>query len=215
LPKPANGMVNIFDDIATYVCDPGFKNLGTTRRRCVNGVWTGIQANCTKVRTLNLRGINQDILLSLSDITEVFGQRLFIPSCKVSGFFRYRARSKRQAISLKAELLDVLNDGNIVIAYAHVLLPVVSEEPQTTCFHLKCFSDIAVRSTVGVVRMAFELESEEAMAVSDLQFKTDQPCDGYILHLFQWTTSQIMNCVDLSICSAHNVRIVPLCTSQG
>jgi hypothetical protein len=162
-----------------------------------------------------LRGINQDILLSLSDITEVFGQRLFIPSCKVSGFFRYRARSKRQAISLKAELLDVLNDGNIVIAYAHVLLPVVSEEPQTTCFHLKCFSDIAVRSTVGVVRMAFELESEEAMAVSDLQFKTDQPCDGYILHLFQWTTSQIMNCVDLSICSAHNVRIVPLCTSQG
>jgi hypothetical protein len=53
LPKPANGMVNIFDDIATYVCDPGFKNLGTTRRRCVNGVWTGIQANCTKGKPAN------------------------------------------------------------------------------------------------------------------------------------------------------------------
>ena len=97
----------------------------------------------------------------------------------MTGFFRYRARSFRNVISLKAELLDTRSD-NSVIAYAHVLLPIVSDDPQTSCFHLKCFANLAVGATVGIVRMSFEPEAGEAMVVSDLRFRTDQPCDGYI-----------------------------------
>lgn len=119
------------------------------------------------------RGINPEILLT-AGLTEVSGPRLLLPGCRVTVIFQYQALSQRKAINLMAELIDT-SDGNSVNGSAYAVLPAKAETTQTSCLTLDCGITIPV---VRVVRMSARLTTRETLKITNIQFSTDQLCQG-------------------------------------
>ena len=131
------------------------------------------------VQSIDLRGINPEILLSGPGITEISGPRKLLPHHRVTVSFRYRVKSARTRISLRAELLDTRDDDRVV-GYAHVLLPTDSGDIETSCLLLEGFENLdkTENGIIGVVRLIVELEKREDLTMTDVRFTEDQPCEG-------------------------------------
>jgi hypothetical protein len=126
------------------------------------------------------RGINPEFLYG-SGTNEMTGPKLLLPQCRVTVSFRYHVLSRRNSISLRAQLIDT-RSNNRSVASASTTLQTSRDEIQLGCFTLDCGN--ASLAIVGQVVIYIPLRQDELLGISNVRYNRDTSCQGYDVQLY-------------------------------